>query len=66
MNALLDFFGTKLGIVVCLFLAALGIYLLWIQYGPLFRSLTLSDPTGVPIDAFLWPWTWTQEKRAGD
>ena len=39
MNAALNFFGTKFGLLVSLLLAALGIYLLWTHTGHVLAAL---------------------------
>ena len=39
MNAAIGFFGTKLGLLVCLLLAALGVYLLWNHTGHTLAAL---------------------------
>ena len=39
MGALLSFFGSKVGLVICLLLAALGVYLLWTHTGHVVAAL---------------------------
>ena len=39
MNATLNFFGTKFGLLVSLLLAGLGIYLLWTHTGHVLAAL---------------------------
>ena len=68
MNGLLDFFGTKLGLVVCLFLAALGIYLLWTHTGHFFAALPYLILLACPLMHFFAHGHAHkhQEKQAGD
>ena len=39
MDGLLTFFGSKFGLAICLFLAALGVYLLWTHTGHVVAAL---------------------------
>lgn len=39
MDGLLTFFGSKVGLAICLLLAALGVYLLWTHTGHVLSAL---------------------------
>lgn len=39
MHGLLAFFGSKVGLLICLLLAALGVYLFWNHTGHVFSAL---------------------------
>jgi hypothetical protein len=39
MDGLLSFFGSKIGLLICLVVAVLGVYLLWNHTGHVFSAL---------------------------
>lgn len=53
MNAALSFFHTKLGLAVCLVLAALGGYLLWTHTGHTLTALPYLFLLACPLMHFL-------------
>ena len=53
MNALLTFFGSGLGLMVSVLLAALGVYLLWTHTGHVLAALPYLILLACPLMHFL-------------
>ena len=53
MNAAISFFGTKLGLLLSLLLAALGAYLLWTHTGHVFTALPFLLLLACPLMHFV-------------
>jgi uncharacterized membrane protein len=68
VNLLLGFFGSKVGLVVCMLLAVLGIYLLGTHTGHVFAALPYLILLACPLMHFFGHGHGHkhQEKRAGD
>ena len=60
MDGLLAFLGSKVGLLIRLLLAAVGVYLLWNHTGHVVLALPYLILLGLSADAHFWPPSWRQ------